>query len=163
MTPDLLGSLGEKGILHLDSQGSAGDGASTAEPLFFPEPVQALEVDETVDEPPLSEILAAHAEKDATPPTGFVVSITRGGKGRRLHHTGFCFRVAGEHFRRFEDHGHVEPEAHMYILRRRNCFPAAAAAVVREEAEHEASDGSEASSSVSGPSSHEEEAEAEEE
>ena len=29
LTPDLLGSLGEKGILHLDSQGSAGDGAST--------------------------------------------------------------------------------------------------------------------------------------
>ena len=116
-----------------------------------------------MDEPPLSEILASHAEEDATPPTGFVVSITRGGKGRRLHHTGCCFRVADEHFRKFEDHGHVEPEPHLYNLRCEDCFPAAAAAVVREEAEHEASDGSEASSSVSGPSSDEEEAEAEEE
>ena len=94
-----------------------------------------------------------HAEEDATPPTVFVVSITRGGKGRRLHHTGFCFRVAGEHFRKFEDHGHVEPEAHLYNPRCKDCFPAAAAAVVREEAEQEASDGSEASSSDTGTAS----------
>ena len=59
----------------------------------------ALEVDDVVDEPALSEILASHAEEEAAPPTGFVVSITRGGKGRRLHHTGFRFRVAGEHLR----------------------------------------------------------------
>ena len=109
-----------------------------------------MDVDEVVDEPPLSEILASHAEEDATPPTGCVVRITRCGKGRRLHHTGFCFRVAGEHFKKFEDHGHVEPEAHLYKLRCKGCFPAAAAAVVREEAEQGASDGSEASSSDSG-------------
>ena len=58
--------------------------------------------------------------------------------------------MAGEHLKKFEDHGHVEPEAHLYNLRCKDCFPAAAAAVVREEAEQEASDGSEARSSVSG-------------
>ena len=67
--------------------------------------------------------------------------------------------MAGEHFRKFEDYGHVEPEAHLYNLRCKDCLPAAAAAVLREEAEQEASDGSEASSSVSGPSSEGEEAE----
>ena len=108
-----------------------------------------VEDGEDLDEPTLAEIFASHAEEEAAPTTGFVVCITRGGKGCWLHHTGFCFRLAGEHFKKFDDCGQEEPETHLYNLRCRDCFPAAAEAAVREEAEQEASNGSEASSTDS--------------
>ena len=51
-------------------------------------------------------------EKRQEPPTGFVISITRGGKCRRLHFAGGCLRIPGEHYGKFDDYGQVvSPES----------------------------------------------------
>ena len=48
---------------------------------------------------------------------GFVVSVTRGGRCRRLHFAGGCFRIAGEHCKNFECFGQAMPDDHLFNLR----------------------------------------------
>ena len=108
-----------------------------------------LRADQVLDKADLRAILAAHEDCEVSRPTGFFVSVTLGGLCRRLHHAGFCFWVPGEHIKTFEDWGQSEPADHVYSLRCKDCFPIAAA----KDIDAEASD--------SGPSSEEEEAEAE--
>ena len=57
------------------------------------------------------------------PPQGFIVSITRGGKMRRLHFAGGCSRIPGEHYREWLDMGQNLPAPHLYTTRCLNCFP----------------------------------------
>ena len=73
-------------------------------------------------------------------PQGFVISKTRGGKCRRLHFVGGCWRVPGEHYRSFEDWAQQEPGAHEFNCRCADCFPAPKAADREEECEAEASE-----------------------
>ena len=155
MAPEPLGCLGEKGILQLDVETSAGDGKA----LEGAEQPETAEVDDQVlVKADLREILAAHEDCEVSRPTGFFVSVARGGLCRRLHYAGFCFRVPGEHIKTFEDWGQSEPADHVYSLRCKDCFPISAA----KDIDVEASD-ADCNSSDSGPSSDEEEAEAEEE
>ena len=81
---------------------------------------------------------------------GFVVSVTNGGRMRRLHFAGGRHRVPGEHFKLWESLGQAVPSPHLYTARCRDDFPLDA----REDAEAEASDsdGSTASSSTSAAS-----------
>ena len=147
-----LGSLGEHGILQLETETSAGEG----EALEGAEQPEAAEVDDQVlDKADFREILAAHEDCKVSLPAGFFVSVTRGGLCRRLHYAGFCFRVPGEHIKTFEDWGQSEPADHVYSLRCKDCFPVSAA----KDIDVEASD-ADGSSSDPGPSSEEEEAEA---
>ena len=37
---------------------------------------------------------------------------------------GSCFRVPGEHYTKFEDHGPDEPGAHLFTVKCKDCFPA---------------------------------------
>ena len=78
-------------------------------------------------------------------PMGFIVSKTRVGKCRRLHFAGGCFRIAGEHYKFYDDLGQAEPAEHLYNCRCSDCFPAARQAQRAVEAEFEAS-GSDGSS-----------------
>ena len=103
----------------------------------------------------LREILATHEDCKASLPTAFFVSVTRGGLCRRLHYAGFYFRVPGEHIKTFEDWVQSEPADHVYSLRCKDCFPVA----ISKEVDIEVSD-ADGSSSDSGPSSEEGEAEA---
>ena len=84
---------------------------------------------------------------------GFVVSITRGGRCRRLHFVGGCFRIPGEHYKNFEGFGQSVPEDHQYNLRCRDCFPAERPAVQKGERDEEGSDGGESTSGSSSSSS----------
>ena len=158
LTPELLGSLGDKGVLQLETETSAGDGDPLEGALqpVLPGPEAAGDADQDLEKADLRKILETHAVVGGAPPTGFLVSVTRGGLCRRLHYAGFCFRVPGEHIRNFEDWGETEPADHVYNLRCKDCFPIAAS----KEVEVEASD-ADGSSSDSGPSSAEEEAESE--
>ena len=60
-----------------------------------------------VEEPPLSKaevgkLLALQEAESPELPEGFVISITMGGKCRRLNFAGGCFRIPSEHYRKFE-------------------------------------------------------------
>ena len=69
---------------------------------------------------------AAHVQGDKEvdeAPKGFVISRTRGGRERRAHFVGGCFRIPGEHYRDFEDPGQRAPEAHEIKHRCKDCFP----------------------------------------
>ena len=103
----------------------------------------------------LREVLAANADVETSRPTGFIVSVTRGGLCRRLHYAGFCFRVPGEHIKNFEDWGQREPADHVYNLRCKDCFPAPAAKDMDVEASD--ADGSSSDSKPSLASAEEEE------
>ena len=56
----------------------------------------------------------AHAEQARAQPEvapwGFVVSITRGGRHRKLHHVGSCGRLPGVDYKDFEVFGDTMPE-----------------------------------------------------
>ena len=149
LTPEPLGSLGDTGFLRFESQVSAGDGASVLEPLFLPDVEAVVESDEEMKSADLAAISAEHAEEEATPPSGFVISLTHGGRCRRLHYTGFCFRIPGGHLLKFELCGEQEPVGHLYDLRCKDCFPAQSLKATREELEEIVSDGSDGSSSDS--------------
>jgi hypothetical protein len=72
---------------------AAGAGAAAAEPDLL----QALEDKE------------AEMAKPAVDPWGFVVSITRGGRHRKLHHVGSCKQLPGVDYREFQVYGAVMP------------------------------------------------------
>ena len=59
----------------------------------------------------------------AQTPTGFIISLTQGGRCRRLHFAGGCFRIPGEHYQKYEDLGQRQPGPHEFSHRCRNCFP----------------------------------------
>ena len=90
--------------------------------------------------------------EEVTPPSGFVVSITRGGACRRLHFAGGCWRVPGEHFKKFDNFGQSVPPEASYTHRCKDCFPLGAVDRHVAEAEAEMSDSSGSSSSSSGTS-----------
>ena len=116
-----------------------------AEAVAEEEPAAA---DDEEDEAELKSLLAQHELPKQEAPQGFVVSITRGGRCRRLHFAGGCFRVAGEHFSKHDDFGQSEPEEHQYNFRCKDCFPALKPAAAEAEELEEASD-SDSSSSTS--------------
>ena len=92
---------------------------------LLPEIVSELEPEAEED---FQAILADCKDPELQPlPTGFVISVTQGGRARRLQYAGFCFRVPGEHYRKFEGCGDVEPELHRFNLRCLDCFPAVSA------------------------------------
>ena len=98
------------------------------------------------------EVVKAQAGGEDVPdvPQGFVISITRGGRMRRAHFLGGCFRIPGIHYKRFESLGQRAPEPHEVTHRCLDCFPAERLSVAAVEAQDEASDSSgEASSSSS--------------
>ena len=97
----------------------------------------------------LPALAAQIVDEEPYRPMGFVVSITRGGSCRRLHFTGGCWRIPGEHFRRFVDYGQQVPSDEQFTHRCKDCFPAGRPVAVAEEAEIVASASSGSSSSAS--------------
>ena len=83
-------------------------------------------------------------------PKGFVISKTRGGKVRRVHFVGGCFRVPGEHYRDYEDLGQRAPLPHEITHRCKDCFPLERESERQVENEELASDTSGESSSSDG-------------
>ena len=55
-------------------------------------------------------------------PSGFVVSITRNGRHRSLHHVGLCWREPGRHYKDFEIWGEVMPPEQSLQSRCKDCF-----------------------------------------
>ena len=55
-------------------------------------------------------------------PWGFVVSITRKGRHRSLHHVGMCWREPGRHFKEFEVWGDIMPPEDSLQSRCKDCF-----------------------------------------
>ena len=92
MAPEPLWCLGEKGILQLDVETSAGMARRWKGAV---QPEAAEVADQVLDKADLREIQAAHEDCEVSRPTGFFVSVTRGGLCQRLHYAGFCFRVPG--------------------------------------------------------------------
>ena len=91
------------------------------------------------------EVLAENAEPQAGPLTGFVVSITKAGKFRRLHFAGACRLVPGIDYQHYDHHGDIAPAADQINARCRTCIPAN-----QEQAVAEALEAAEGSSSDSG-------------
>ena len=152
LTPDPLATLSPAGALVTTSapEASAGDGHPL--PLGAPEPTLAPPEepeDATVEELQLA--LAAVVPDEPPPPMGFIISISEGGRMRRLHFAGGCFRVPGEHYKRWEDLGQATPAPHAYTARCRRCFPPDARAAEEEKAV-DSDDSCSASSSSSGDS-----------
>ena len=95
---------------------------------------------------------AAAAAPAAEVPWGFVVSKTRNGRHRSLHHVGCCWRVPGVHYREFDIWGDVMPPEASLNSKCKDCFATGGAGAVKE-LEPEAGDeeaGSSSSSSSSG-------------
>ena len=108
--------------------------------------------DEFVKATNLKKLIEKAEEVIDEKPMGFVISKTRGGKCRRLHFVGGCFRVPGEHYRSFDSFGQDVPEQHLFDFRCRDCFPADKPSVQQQERQEEVSasdDGSSSSSSSS--------------
>ena len=91
-------------------------------------------------------------DEEKAPPSGFVISITRGGQCWRLHFAGGCWRIPGEHFKRFDDYGQVVPPESTYTHRCKDCFPVGIVSRQVEDAEAEMSGSSGSSSSSSSAS-----------
>ena len=160
IAPDPLGSLSDLGLLRFEVSDPP-ESASDAVLVDGPPSLVELELPDEAeaDVPPISfeeiaPLLALQDASAASEPAGFVVSVTRGGLCRRLHFVGGCFRVPGEHYKRFHDLGQRAPEEHEYDLRCKDCFPAGCAIAQVEEAvaEMSASDGSASSESSDGKS-----------
>ena len=78
---------------------------------------------------------------------GYVVSVTRGGRHKSLHHVGSCWRVPGQHFKEYEVWGDVLPPAGYLQSRCKDCFKLEGD---QEEQPAELEDGTSSSSSSSG-------------
>ena len=77
------------------------------------------------DTAPLQEALAQAESARAAPdvePWGFVVSVTRGGRHRKLHHIGSCKQVPGVDYKTFEVFGDVMPGNHQLDSLCGRCF-----------------------------------------
>ena len=158
--PDPLGSLTAAGVVELQEEATNGEQAvlveqfpalDDLEDIALAQPLAILpeEDDSVLAEADILQLLALQDEEARVRPAGFVVSRTQGGRCRRLHFVGGCFRVPGGHFRHYDDYGQSIPEAHLYNARCKDCHPAgkAAARALEEEVEGSASDGSASSSS----------------
>ena len=55
-----------------------------------------------------------------------MISVTRGGKNRKLHHVGSCHRIPGLDYKTFEVWGAVLPPMAVLHSRCNNCFGTAA-------------------------------------
>ena len=82
----------------------------------------------------LTSFLAQQEPEMVQVPPWFIMSKTMRGKCRRLHFAGGCFRMAGEHYREYEDHGQRCPDASLFTHRCKDCFPAGKVSELREEA-----------------------------
>ena len=125
---------------------AAGDACEDPDAEQAEELAEDVNLDEVID----LEKLATHLALEKTVrPTGFVVSITRGVRCRRLHFAGGCWRIPGEHYGKFDDFGQVVPPESAYGHRCKDCFPVGIVAYAAEEAEPDASGSSGSSSSSS--------------
>ena len=92
---------------------------------------------------------AAKPQETELAPWGFVVSVTRGGKHRKLHHIGDCRLVPGIHYKDFEVWGNVLPGGGDIDSRCGWCFPASSgSAQTAAEPESDRESVSSSSSSV---------------
>ncbi len=167
--------VGEHGILrgmleHLASRGVTTDdirlielglrqypGGAVSEILW---PRLREEADEAKDEPrpPEREERAVQGDSDeeaaeVTWPEGYVVSISRGRRLRRLHKLGLCYRRPGVHYRRFEELGAELPSSEQYDDFCRDCWRANGPSSSQGPAEVAHSGGSDTDSSSSSTSS----------
>lgn len=64
----------------------------------------------------LAGLLAQQLEPDRPqkPPQGFIISLSEGVRLRRLHFAGGCWRIPGEHCRRYDDRGQEAPQPHEF-------------------------------------------------
>ena len=86
------------------------------------------------------------------PVTGYVISITRGGRHRKLHHVGSCRLVPGHDYKEFEPWGEVLPPASELNSRCKRCFGTTVLAPDEEEgSDIESMESSSSSSSGSHP------------
>ena len=96
---------------------------------------------------------ARAAPEDAPVPPGYVVSITKGGRFRRLHYLGGCHRRPGQHFKEWTAYGLELPPLAQVDARCSDCFPGDKAKLQKKsEAPVEGSDSDSASSSSSSSS-----------
>ena len=98
---------------------SAGDGVPLETELLEAEPPE-----EQMSEGDIERTAAELEPDELPPPQGFVISITRGGRFRRLHFAGGCWRKPGEHYKYFVDCGQRCPSPHEVDARCADCFPA---------------------------------------
>ena len=113
LTPTPFATLNPTGGINEEQgEASAGDGVPVPAEGDEGEPEEELEMPEAEPE-----------DDQLPPPQGFVVSITRGGRFRRLHFAGGCWRVPGEHYRKYIDYGQRCPRPDEVHARCADCFP----------------------------------------
>ena len=131
----------DQGLVVPEVQADAADGVPT--PTGEEDGLEA-EVEQAVEE------REAEQEEDGGP-SGFVISVTKGGRFRRLHYIGApgCKRTPGIDYREYELCGEFMPEeAHIDALCQK-CFPAVAGGVSLQPESLSAADSSESSSQSS--------------
>ena len=94
--------------------------------------------------------VAAQLPDERPPPMGFIVSVSQGGRMRRLHFAGGCSRVPGQHYKVWEDHGQKTPESHSFTARCWWCVPAEQPPPLPEAEPESSGEESSSSSSSSG-------------
>jgi hypothetical protein len=106
-----------------------------------PEP-EMLEVLDAQDE------IAKVAEQPEAAPWGYVVSKTRGGRHRKLHHVGSCRLVPGVDYKEYDTYGALMPDASELDSKCSWCF-GAGSLLKRAEKEESAEESQDSSSSTS--------------
>ena len=91
----------------------------TEEACVAPEEEQAAEEDEVTEE---------------AAPSGYIVSVTSGGRKRCLHHLGRCWRKPGLHYADFEVYGDKLPPPEAYHSICKLCWPSASDQATVQEA-----------------------------
>ena len=91
----------------------------TEEACMAPEEEQAAEEDEVTEE---------------AAPSGYIVSVTSGGRKRCLHHLGRCWRKPGLHYADFEVYGDKLPPPEAYHSICKLCWPSASDQATVQEA-----------------------------
>ena len=112
-----------------------------------PDEIKRVPAEDAELEAGLREAAAETPDKEVVP-WGFVVSITRNGRHRKLHHIGDCRLIPGVHYRDFEVWGGKLPGEREIDSRCGWCFPASDAKGAPGD-EPESDGGSDSSSSSS--------------
>ena len=145
---DRQGPEGPGGTPLADAESSEAEATATAAALEAANP-----------EPELAAVLEAQSAKLLEPPPqraapwGYVVSVTRNGRHKKLHHVGSCRLVPGVDYKEFEPWGAVMPPLEKLDSKCSRCFGTTSLeeAPANEESAAESMDSSSSSSRASEP------------
>jgi hypothetical protein len=130
LDPTPFASITKEGLLEKTEGQSVAENEVQGTPFVQADVVdeEGLDGDEAlgdaeITEETVTQVLRETEADEQQTPQGFVCSVTRDGRFKRLHFVGGCFRVPGEHYKKYRSYGQELPAANLYNEKCKDCFP----------------------------------------